>query len=169
MGNSYKYAIIIMFVILISGCASQQYRQKPTTLVPETGQARISLARKMQFLGGGAPITILEDSLPIASLRSGGNCTWDRSPGEMILSVVPWGSYSSNPLTVNVLPGFHYRIILWTEGGWSIFHGAQKIVLAVEGTDKITDENNNAVNKTADDGGGTKEKEAVKLITEPPK
>jgi len=112
MRTTEKAKIYFLFIFLISACAPQQYVQRPTASLPELGLARIVLEREFNFIGSARLMDIVDNGKPIGEVAVNGSLLWDRPPGTMNLSVKPLTSsiFVNEPLNVNVMPGYLYRI-----------------------------------------------------------
>jgi hypothetical protein len=113
-----KAMICILSMCFISGCATDQIIPKPTSLLPEQGQARIILERERRWISDMVRMDIKDNNQIVGGVANGGTLTWDRPQGQMVLSVIPgWdGTFkNSATLTVDVRQGQIYHIKLWTE------------------------------------------------------
>jgi uncharacterized caspase-like protein len=133
-----KLALCFIFFCFIWGCATQQFTQKPFTLLPKPGFARIILERERSLAGVLRLMEIKDESQVIGNVANGGNLTWDRPPGLMNLSVNPtWDGMfvNSTPLTINVSAGTIYRVKAKPVMNGLVFSA----VLSLQSTEGVTE------------------------------
>ena len=102
--------ILYLLVMFISGCATTQNIQRPTSSLPAQGMARISLERESKFYQDGVRLGIVDNGTKVGDIAALGNLTWDRPAGIMNLTTAAYSNYTTKQLIIDVLPGFQYQI-----------------------------------------------------------
>lgn len=105
----------LLCLLIISGCATTQSIQKPTSSLPAPGMARISLERGDNHGSMFRVLDIVDNGMDVGEIAVNGNLTWDRPPGIMNLTVKPMWLYPlttiiTPPMIVDVRAGYQYNI-----------------------------------------------------------
>ena len=133
----------LLCLLIISGCATTQNIQKPTTSLPAQGMARISLERENIAISDLVRMEIKDNDQIVGNVATGGRLIWDRPQGTMKISVNPmWdGTFKySTPSTINVASGNIYHIRLtaaWDDTNSSFLKKQSKAVFALQHTEKL--------------------------------
>ncbi len=111
-----KKIILFLCCVILTGCAST------TQFVPlaneknlADGNVLINVHRKNEFVGGGRAVKVKDNDTVIGEVTPGKSLVWQRSPGKMVLKLVPSALAVSDqpPIEEDAVIGYIYNYLVY--------------------------------------------------------